>query len=263
MFGVVPKPLWERTNPPDGRNRITLAMRGLLVEGEGAVVLVDCGAGSKWTPKLADIYDFREAEGGVAGVLAGAGLRVEDVTHVILSHLHFDHAGGSTRARDGRVEPTFPRARYLVQRRHLEWARRASVRDRASFFQDDFEPLAEAGVLVEVDGPAEVLPGLWVEVADGHTFGLQVVRVAGPEGDVVFPSDVMPTASHVPLPYVMGYDLQPLVTVSDKERILERAALAGDIVVFEHDPRIAAARIRKGERGYEVAEAYPDPWEAR
>jgi len=262
MFGVVPKPLWERTNPPDERNRIDLAMRGLLIETEDSVVLVDCGAGSKMPPKLRDIYAIREPDGGAEGVLARAGLRVEDVTHLIISHLHFDHAGGCTVSRGGRIEPAFPRATFFVQRRHLAWARAPSVRDRASFFAEDFEPLAEAGVLRELDGPAEVLPGVRVEVADGHTPGLQVVFVEPSDGPAfVFPSDVIPTASHLPLPYVMGYDLEPLGTVSDKRRILEKAATHGHRVVFEHDPMTAAVRIGKTQRGYEAIERLADPVE--
>lgn len=261
MFGVVPKPLWEKSNPADERNRIDLALRGLLLKGESGIVLVDCGAGSKWTEKLRDIYKFEEA-GGVDDVLGRAGVRREEITHVVISHLHFDHAGGCTERQGGKIVPTFPQAKYFVQKRHISWAREPSLRDRASFVKEDFEPLLEKGVLVEVDGAAEILPGLWVEPTDGHTPGLEVVRVRLDVGKhVVFPSDIMPTVSHVPLPWVMGYDLQPVVTVSEKERILERAAREGDIVVFEHDPKVAAAEIAQGGKGYEVTRWFADPWE--
>lgn len=259
MFGVVPKTLWERTNPADERNRIELALRGLLIEGEGVRALVDCGTGGKMGEKLKDIYKIREAEGGAAGVLGAVGLRPEDVTHVFITHLHFDHAGGSTIREGEEIRPTFPKARYFVQRRHLEWAREPSVRDRASFFREDFEPLAEKGLLVALEGSCEVLPGIFVEATDGHTPGLQVVRVRTRKGFVVYPSDIIPTSSHIPAPYVMGYDLQPLVTVREKTEVLERAAREGDVVVFEHDPKVAGCCIVQGERGPTVGETFGDP----
>ena len=254
MFGVVPRPLWARTNPPDDRNRIELAMRGLLVRGAGFVALVDCGSGGKMPAKLAEIYDLRPAPGGVEALLAPFGLAPADVTHVLLTHLHFDHAGASTTVRDGRVVPTFPNARYVVQRSHLAWARDPTPRDRASFFADDFEPLAAAGQLVPVDGAARIVPGVEVFPAAGHTPGHQGVRVTDGQSSVLHLGDLVPTSSHLPVPFVMGYDLEPLVSVSEKERLLGEVADRGDVLVFEHDPDVAAARIRRGPRAFELRE---------
>jgi glyoxylase-like metal-dependent hydrolase (beta-lactamase superfamily II) len=254
MFGVVPRPIWERTNPPDARNRIALAMRGLVIRGRGVVAIVDCGAGDKMAPKLADIYAIRGPEGGIDAALARHGLACEDVTHVLLTHLHFDHAGGSTRVRDGRVVPTFPRARYVVQRRQLAWARSPSSRDRASYVADDFEPVAAAGLFQEVDGTFDVAPGLAVFPCSGHTPGHQGVRVTDGRETVLHLGDLLPTSSHLPVPFVMGYDLEPLGTCADKEAILGAAADGGHVVVFEHDPEVVAARIRRGAKSFEVSE---------
>ena len=255
MFGVVPRPLWSRSDPPDDRNRIELAMRGLLIRGPGVVALVDCGCGDKMPPKLQEIYALRPAPGGIDALLAPFDLQPSDVTHVLLTHLHFDHAGASTTARDGRVVPTFPNARYVVQRTHLAWARDPTPRDRASFFADDFEPVAAAGQLVEVDGDARVVPGLEVFPAAGHTPGHQGIRVTDGQSSVWHLGDLVPTSSHLPVPFVMGYDLEPLVSVTQKERLLGEVADRGDVLVFEHDPAIAAARICRGPRAFEIRES--------
>lgn len=253
MFGVVPKPVWERTNPPDSRNRIALAMRGLLIRGRGVVAITDAGAGEKMAPRLTDLYALKSCEGGIETALAGHGLKCEDITHVLITHLHFDHAGGATRVRDDRVVPTFPNARYIIQKDQLAWAQNPSPRDRASFFAEDFRPLMEADSIEEVQGTYEVAPGLRVFPCSGHTPGHQGVAISGRE-TVLFLGDLLPTASHLPVPFVMGYDLFPLRTCADKEEILGRAADEGHIIVFEHDPNIAAARIKRGQKAFELLE---------
>jgi glyoxylase-like metal-dependent hydrolase (beta-lactamase superfamily II) len=260
MFGVVPKPLWERKNKADERNRILLALRSLLIKGKDFRALVDLGISNKMSPKLFDIYGYEPVEGGVEGVLARYGESCETITHMIISHLHFDHASGATTLKDGKVVPTFPNAKYIVQRTHLEWALKPSVRDRASFFREDFEPLLDKGLLQTVDGDCEVLDGVFVQKCDGHTFGIQIVRVETEMGTVVYPSDEIPTSSHVPLPYIMGYDLQPMVTLKEKTKILERAADENHILVLEHDPTVVAVRVSRTSDGFEVAKSYSS-WE--
>lgn len=241
MFGSVPKPLWSKLQPPDDRNRIRLAMRCMLLVGHGRVVLVDDGIGAKFPPKLADIYGI-EPEPSLERSLADLGLGVEDVTDVVLTHLHFDHAGGSTREDGGRRVPRLPRARYAVQRRNLDNARRPNPRERASYLPENFEPLCSAGVLDLWDGPGAPWPGVEVIPADGHTRGQQLVRVSGPEGAVTFVADLVPTASHVRIPFVMGYDVAAIETMDEKRAVLARAAAEGAWILLEHDPAIAFAR---------------------
>lgn len=241
MFGSVPKPLWSRTHPADERNRIRLAMRCLLLVGHGRRVLVDVGLGDKFSPKLRDVYRV-EDEPSLETSLASHGLGVGDITDVVLTHLHFDHAGGSTRRDGERLVPRLPNARYYVQKRNLENARRPNPRERASYLPENFEPLAEAGVLDCWDGPFEPWPGLEVFTADGHTRGQQLVRVHGPEGSLYFVADLIPTAAHVRIPFVMGYDMAAIETMDEKRAVLTRAANEHGWICLEHEPAVALAR---------------------
>jgi glyoxylase-like metal-dependent hydrolase (beta-lactamase superfamily II) len=248
MFGSVPKPLWSRLAPPDERNRIRLAMRCLLVEGHGRRILVDDGVGAKFGPKLLDIYRVELGEHTLERSLAAAGLGVEDITDVVLTHLHFDHAGGSTARAGERLGPRLPRARYHVQRRNLENARRPNLRERASYLPENFEPLMEAGVLTLWEGAQRPWPDFELFTADGHTRGQQLVRIAGPEGVLYFVADLIPTAAHVRIPYVMGYDVAAIETMEEKRRLLERASSERAWICLEHDPEIALGRpARDGE----------------
>jgi glyoxylase-like metal-dependent hydrolase (beta-lactamase superfamily II) len=242
MFGSVPKPLWSRLNPPDERNRIRLAMRCLLLERDDRRVLVDVGVGDKFPPKLVDIYRIEHGATTLERALAAVDRTPADVTDVVLTHLHFDHAAGATRLVDGALRPTLPRARYYVQRRNLANARQPNPRERASYMAENFEPLVSAGVLTEWDGPQTPWPGLEIFTADGHTRGQQLVRVAGPEGAVYFVADVIPTAAHVRIPFVMGYDMAAIETMAEKRAILERASAERAWICLEHDPEIALAR---------------------
>ncbi|HEX4825474.1 MAG TPA: MBL fold metallo-hydrolase [Candidatus Polarisedimenticolaceae bacterium] len=234
MFGVVPKPLWAKLRAPDERNRIRLAMNVLLVEDGRTRVLIDNGAGTKWDDKQRDIYgfDLRSAE----EILRPAGLVPGDIDIVLDSHLHFDHAGGNTAAdRDGRLVAAFPNARYVVQRGELEFARSDNERIRASYQRDNFEPLVASGQFDFVEGDARVTDRIEVLLAPGHTPFLHVPVVRSGEHTIAFLADLVPTASHVPFPYIMGYDVEPLRTLESKKRILPRAAREGWRLVFEHD----------------------------
>jgi len=259
MFGSVPKPLWSRTNPPDDRNRIRLAMRLLLLEGDGRTILVDVGAGEKLSAKLVDIYGIDHTH-TIEKSLAALGRSVEDVTDVVLTHLHFDHGGGATARVGDRLVPRLPRARYYVQRRNLENARRANPREKASYMAENFEPLAEAGVLETWDGPQTPWPGFEILTADGHTRGQQLVRVHGPETAVYFVADLIPTAAHVRIPFVMGYDMAAIETMAEKRALLERAIAEGAWVCLEHDPEVAFARpVANGD---DFAWGETVPWDA-
>jgi glyoxylase-like metal-dependent hydrolase (beta-lactamase superfamily II) len=248
MFGSVPKPLWSRTNPPDERNRIRLAMRCLLLEGHGLRVVVDVGVGDKFPPKLVDIYRVEHDRHTLEGSLAALGLAPADITDVILTHLHFDHAGGSTQREGGRLLPALPRARYWVQRRNLENARSPNPRERASYLPENVEPLVEAGVLGTWEGPRSPWPGMEILTAEGHTRGQQLLRVGGPEGALYYVADLIPTSAHVRIPFVMGYDVAAIETMEEKRTLLERAAGEGAWICLEHDPEIALARpVADGE----------------
>lgn len=252
MFGVVPKVLWEKTNPSDERNRITLATRGMVVRGRGMTIVVDTGSGTKGDEKFNDIYGINAKRPDL--VLQELGIEPQEVTHVVLSHLHFDHCGGSTLIKGDTVAPTFPRAVYLVQKSHYAHAFHPTPRDRASFMPANYEPLNAAGLLEPVDGPVQIADGLSLIVSDGHTTGQQMLRVHGPDRDLIFMADLVPTMSHLPVPYVMSYDMQPVVTMQEKQVLLDEAAQKGHILVFGHDPFHAAAVIEKTRRTYKVKE---------
>jgi glyoxylase-like metal-dependent hydrolase (beta-lactamase superfamily II) len=257
MFGVVPKPLWEKTNPPDEKNRITLAARALLLRGEGRTVLIDTGNGGKFNEKLRTIYRIESAGTDLLTSLARYGVTSGDVTDVILTHLHFDHAGGSTTLVDGEAVPTFPRARYYVQEEHWRAAHVPTERDRASFFPDDYLPLRNSGVLEFTGGEGEIIPGVSVRLVHGHTAALQCPLIRDGRTTLFYCADLVPTTSHLLLPWIMAYDLRPLVTLEEKRRLLAQAADEDWILFFEHDPQVAAARLQRTEKGIVLGTPVP------
>jgi glyoxylase-like metal-dependent hydrolase (beta-lactamase superfamily II) len=249
MFGVVPKPLWSRSNPPDDRNRITLAARSLLLRDGRRTILIDNGNGPKFTEKLRDIYRLEDSASNLGLSLAALGVKPQDVTDVLLTHLHFDHAGGSTAIVNGKAVPAFPNARYYVQGAHWAQAMNPTPKDRASFFPDDYMPLKEAGVLEFTDGEGEIFPGIRVLVTNGHTTAQQLPLISDGATSLLFTCDLLPTTAHIPLPYVMAYDLRPLVTLEEKRSILERASAERWILFFQHDPETVACTVAKGAKG--------------
>lgn len=249
MFGVVPRVLWQKRNPPDPSNRILLALRPLLIRTGDSVVVVDTGIGDKYGETFNTMFNV-DHRATLVGSLAERGIEPNDVTHVVLTHLHFDHAGGATRPGPaGRPVPTFPNARHLVQ--GLEWhdATNPNRRTRGSYREDDFRPLEAAGLVDLVDGDAEPLPGVRLLRTGGHTRGHQVVLVESDEHVDAYWADLVPTTTHLNVPYIMGYDLFPLETMERKEELLTRAADEHWTCWFEHDPAVAAGRVtRQGDR---------------
>lgn len=247
MFGVVPKPLWERRIPADERNRIPLTMRCLLVEASHALVLIDTGAGNKESDKFHSIYGI-ENEGAPTRLedsIRAAGFLPEDVDIVLSTHLHFDHAGGNTvRRDDGEVVPAFPQARYVVQEGELAFARRNNPRIRASYLPPNFEPLVDAGMVDLLDGDVEVTAGVSVRVTPGHTPYHQSVLIRDGGETLCYLADVCPTAAHVPLPWIMGYDVEPLITLESKQSLWEDALQEEWTLCFEHDATVAFARLQ-------------------
>ena len=258
MFGVVPKPLWERRIPADARNRIPMGMRCLLVEHEDGLVLVDTGAGNKESAKFYDIYGIENAgqDGRTAledGVRA-AGHDPADVTLVINTHLHFDHAGGNTwRTPAGTVEASFPNAEYVVHAGELAYARRANERTQASYFGHNWDVLEAAGRLRAVTGEPELRAGVRYRHTPGHTPWHQSVVIESAGETALFLGDLVPTVHHLPLPWIMGYDVEPLVTLESKRRVLAEAEANGWLVVFEHDARTAWGRVVHDGKAYGLA----------
>lgn len=255
MFGIVPRTLWERRIAPDDRNRIPLHMRCLLAVGDDRVVLVDDGLGHKYDARFADLFAVDHSRHTLARSLAQAGVGAEDVTDVILTHLHFDHCGGSTYRDGDALKLTFPNARHHVQRAHWAWAETSNVRERASFLDENMAPLKEAGVLVEHDGPGEILPGIDVRLVNGHTEAQQVVLFRGDETALAFVADLLPTVHHLAPAWNMGYDIRPMETIAEKEAFLDEAEAKGWHLMFEHDPDVELASLVRTDRGITTAHA--------
>jgi glyoxylase-like metal-dependent hydrolase (beta-lactamase superfamily II) len=251
MFGVVPKPLWERERAPDEKNRIQLSMNLLLIEDGKQRTLVDSGAGDKWDDKARAIYRLESRT--PRAYLGDVGLAPQQIDCVISTHLHFDHAGGNTeRDGEGTLRPTFPNAEYVVQSGELETARWDNERTRASYVGDDFEPLAaETGRLRLAEGDAVWTDRVRLRVAPGHTPAMQMVQIGTGGRTVCYLADLVPTTSHLRLPYLMGYDLEPLRTLETKRRVLREAFDEDWILIFEHDPvtPIGTLEEREGRLG--------------
>jgi len=251
MFGAIPKEMWERRAEPDARNRILLAMRCLYVETPTARILVDTGAGDWGTPELRAAYAIRN-EGSPTRLedsLRALGVEPGDIDVVVLTHLHFDHAGGATRRAGGRIAPSFPNARHVVRRGEWEVARSRDRRLASAYDPEALEPLESLGLLDLPEHGAEIVPGVRLVDMPGHTRDHQGVLIEAGDETVCYPADLVPTAAHIPPSWIMAYDVEPLVTWSEKERWLTRAAREGWRLAFEHDPFVAAARARPTASG--------------
>jgi methylmalonyl-CoA epimerase len=244
MFGVVPRPLWEPLAPADERHRIQLAMRPMLVEASWGRMLVDCGVGEKMPDKAREIYALDRTK-HLDHALAEVGLTSDDIDVVLPTHLHFDHFGGATARRGDALVPRFSRARYVIRRAEWHDATHPHARNRASYLQDDFVPLEGAGVVDWFDGDQVVRPGVRVERTGGHTGQHQIVYVESGGKTVAFVADLVPTTAHLQDPWVMGYDLFPMETMAFKQRFIREAIAREYLVVFEHDPLVAAGYIRE------------------
>jgi|YelNatPaOPRAMG01_1025707.scaffolds.fasta_scaffold02429_19 glyoxylase-like metal-dependent hydrolase (beta-lactamase superfamily II) len=256
MFGVIPKMLWTKTNPSDERNRIELALRVMLVRDEKKVILVDTGIGTKWDNKFHDIYAIDQTQNNLENSLETFGLKKSDITDVIITHLHFDHAGGATSVdKDGKIVPAFPNAVYHVQKRQYEWALKPTERDQASFIVENFLPIWEHRQLNLLEGEIELYPGLFIRLSDGHTIAQQLVIISDGEQTIFHPGDMIPTSSHVQLPYIMSYDNYPLITLEEKKRYLSRCADEGWAVFFEHDPSFEGSYIERTIKGFKANRA--------
>lgn len=245
MFGSVPKNLWAKRLPSDAENCIPLALRSLKIDIGHRSILVDVGIGDKWTEKQRSIFGINLTPP------TDLGFDPSTITDIVLTHLHFDHAGGISRYRTGstsELELVFPQATIHVQRSNLENARRPNVKERASYLSENVSVLEAANVIL-LDGPAEIVPGVSVHLFDGHTRGQQTVEVTDGGTTLVFPTDLVPTSHHLPVPFHMGYDICAETILGEKHRFLGSCVDRGAIVVFQHDPHVEAGTVVRDERG--------------
>ena len=252
MFGTVPKVLWEKNIPADDKNRIPMEARGLLLKKPGCNIVIDTGNGGdfvakygeKLGTKFSEMYNINPDGPSLIKSLKKFGLDPEDIHHVVLTHLHFDHAGGATTEKNGELVPTFPNAKYYVQKKNLETAQKPNLRERASYYAANFEPLLKKNVLITLDDSGKGLPeGLSFHISNGHTQAQQVIEVSDQTNTLLYCADLIPTSNHVKLAWVMGYDLNPLLLIEEKQKLLTQAAEKKWYLYFEHDPFCDAALV--------------------
>lgn len=258
MFGVVPKVFWEKISPPDEKNRIKLGLNCLLVRGNGKRVLIDTGCGFKYSSRELKIYGIQH-ERTVLSDLDRLGVAPSDIDFVINTHLHFDHCGGNTGHKDGGLAASFPNATYVVQRQEFEDAAHPSERTQASYFQENWKPLLDRGQVDLLDGQHTVCEGVECVPTPGHTLGHQSVKIQSDEETIFFLGDLCPTSAHVPLPWIMSYDLYPAVTLETRKELYNQAIREGWMLFFEHDPGTLLGRLTEKDGKYW---AEPIPWES-
>lgn len=257
MFGVVPKVIWQKTNPADENNLCTWAMRCLLIEDEGKLILIDNGIGSKQDPKFLSHY-YLHGEENLITSIKKAGFGVEEITDNILTHLHFDHCGGGLIYNDdkSKITPQFSKANYWSNESHWNWATEPNPREKASFLKENILPLKESGQLQFIEGKASPFPNIDFLFVDGHTEKQMIPHIKYKDKTIVFVADLLPSVGHIPLPYVMGYDTRPLLTLGEKEKFLKEAADKEYILFFEHDPIHECCTLQHTEKGVRVKETF-------
>jgi glyoxylase-like metal-dependent hydrolase (beta-lactamase superfamily II) len=256
MFGVVPKSIWGRSYPADEKNRIKIVMKSPLLISDERIILIDSGTGNKHTDKLKRNYEFDDSFGILNESLTALGLKRDDVTDVILTHLHFDHCGGCTYNDEGNLKPTFPNAKYYVQKTQFEWAKNPSEKDKAGYFSENYIPLYENGSLILLDGDVDLFPNVSIYKVNGHTYGMQLVGMYDENIRLLYASDLIPLANHVHLPFIMSYDLLPLITLEEKKLFLEECFENDVMFILQHDFYTDVIKIDKNEKGFIVKERY-------
>lgn len=257
MFGVVPKSLWTRTNPADENNMISMAMRCMLIQDGDRLILVDTGLGSKQSDKFFSYY-FLFGNFSLDSSLANYGFHRNDITDVFLSHLHFDHCGGATEWNNDRTgyQPTFPNARFWSNENHWQWAIHPNPREKASFLKENILPIEESGQLNFVKGNGYEQLGFEVLYMDGHTEKQMIPKINYRDKTLIFMADLLPTTGHIPLPYVMGYDTRPLLTIKEKELFLNEAADNNYFLFLEHDAYTEVCTVKHTEKGVRLDQTY-------
>ena len=255
MMGSVPKVLWEKTNPCDNLNRINLSLRCLLIDDGINKVLIETGMGNKLDDNFINMFHVRQSMFPLKDKLNKYGYQLEDINHVILTHLHFDHAGGATVVdQSGRIKPAFPNAKYYISKKNWQSGLDPNPRDRASYIKENYLPLEEYKCIELVNENTEIIDGISTINVDGHTFGQQLIKINGGDQNLVFCSDLIPLKSHLQLPWIMGYDLNALKTLEEKKYFLNIAADNKWWIWFYHDPLTVAVRVVRGKKYFDVVE---------
>ena len=259
MFGVVPKSLWQKTNPADSNNMCTWALRSMLIEDGDKLILIDTGIGNKQSEKFFSYY-FLHGDDDLDKNLHKLGFQRADITDVFLTHLHFDHCGGAIawNAQKNRYEPAFPNAKFWSNKEHWEWAINPNNREKASFLKENIHPIKESGQLEFISKNANQfeLPFSEILFVDGHTDSMMIPHIQYKGKTIVFMADLLPSIGHIPLPYVMGYDTRPLLTLSEKAKFLNRAADENFVLFFEHDSVNECCTLQHAEKGVRLQEAF-------
>jgi len=257
MFGIVPKALWQRKyDRGDELNRIPLAARPLLVQFDDRVLLIDTGNGNKFNDKFANLYNIDKEKSSILNALKLHNIEAEQVTDVILTHLHFDHSGGATIIQNNRAVPTFPNAKYYIQKEQLDWAKNPTEKDSASFIPDNYQPLIEHNQLEVIDGEGVLFDGISIITAFGHTQAMQMLRISNQDKTLYYLADTIPTAAHLPFSFSMGFDNFPLKVIDEKKNLLPQIYEERAILFFEHDAFLQAATIKSTEKGFAVDEKF-------
>ena len=252
MFGIIPKPIWEREAPSDALNRIDMVTRSLLLCSDEKKILIDTGNGTKWEEKYRDIYNIDTSRYNIENSLTKYGFSAEDITDIINTHLHFDHAGGNTKIDDGSIVPTFPNAKYWVTKEHWELANHPSQKDSGSFIEHDWKVLAENGMIETVNGNEPFIKGIDSYITQGHTAGLLHPMISDGTKTLFYGADIFPLAAHISIPWVMAYDVQPVVTMKEKEILLPKMQDEEWILFLEHDPNIQACTVHQDGKHFKM-----------
>jgi glyoxylase-like metal-dependent hydrolase (beta-lactamase superfamily II) len=251
MFGVVPKTMWSKSyHPGDDLNRIPLAARPLLIQYDEKKILIDAGNGTKWNEKLAAIYNIDLEKSNMSNALSPFELKPEEITHVVFSHLHFDHCGGATKMENDNLVPTFSNAKHYVQKEHLNWALKPSEKDRASFIRDNFIPILKNGMMETIDGEGEIFPGIRAIPVFGHTHSMQMIKISDGGETILYCADLSPTSAHIHIPVGLSFDNHPIITLQEKKQFIPLAYEEGWTIVYEHDVFKQASKINKNDKGF-------------
>lgn len=254
MFGIIPKPLWEKKAPADEMNRIEMVTRSMLLVSNNRKILIDTGNGTKWAEKFKQIYRIDTSRYNMVNSLKNLGFSAEDITDVICTHLHFDHVGGNTEYVNGKIAPTFPNAKYWMPKENWDLANSPSEKDQGSFMELDWKVLAENGMINLVSGKEPFLPGIDLVMSYGHTTGQMHPVISDGTNTIMYCGDLIPMAAHIPLPWVMAYDIMPVKTVEEKRNLLPKVVDENWMLFFEHDPLIRACTVQFDGKHYQMKE---------
>ena len=252
MFGIIPKPVWEKKVPADELNRVNMVTRSLLLVSDEKKILIDTGNGTKWEEKYKQIYDINTDQYNIEKSLGKYGFSSEQITDVICTHMHFDHIGGNTKIKSGEVVPTFPNAKYWISEENWKLANHPSQKDAGSFIEHDWKVLAENQMIEIIDGREPFIEGIETFVTNGHTPGLLHPIVSDGSNKLFYGADIFPMVAHIPIPWVMAYDVQPVVTMKEKQKLLQKMEREDWILFFEHDPHIQACTVHKDGKHYKL-----------